>query len=188
MYDLVLPVFPMIVGFLMGSGVMQAVKTIFSFLFHVKETVQEVYSNALMIRDAGILMVKETFDSSVMLIRNILDGILVPILNATKELILLIRPVLEVVVAIVKTLILIIQRATELVRLIVETVSTILTNIFSTIHSFAANTTETVKSWATWAYEGTGDTFFYTLLYIAAFYLTVQVVIMLTKRLVKKIK
>lgn len=188
MQDLVLPVLPMIVGFLMGSGLKQAIQTIYHFFFDVKQAAEQVYSQALMIRDAGILMIIESYETAVMIMRNILDGVLMPIVNATKELIQLLRPALEVVVAIVKTLILIIQRATELVRLIVETTSTILTNLFSTIHSFAANTTETVKGWATWAYEGTGDTFFYTLLYIAAFYLVVQMVMMLTKRLVKKIK
>lgn len=188
MYELVLPAFPLIVGFLMGSGIQQAMRTLFNFFFQVKQTVNETISTALMIRDSGILMVKETYETAVMLLRNILDGVLMPILNATKELILLLRPVLEVVVIVMKTLILILKSATELVHLIVKTVSGILTSVFTNLHSFATNTSATVASWTTWAYEGTSDTFFYSLLYIVGFYIVAQVAILITKRMVKKIK
>lgn len=188
MYELVLPAFPLIVGFLMGSGIQQAFRTLFNFLFQVKRAVNEVYSTALMVRDSGILMVKETYETALMLARNILDGVLMPIINTTKELMLLLKPALEVVVVIMKTLIIIVRRASELILLIVETVSTILTSIFSTLHNFATNTTATVSSWTTWIYEGTSSTFFYTLLYIVGFYILAQVAILFTKRMMKKIK
>lgn len=188
MYELVLPAFPLVVGFLMGSGIQQAIRTLFQFLFQVKQTVNEVYSTALMIRASGVLMVQETYETAVMLIRNILDGVLVPILNATKEVMLLFKPALQVVIVILKTLILALHRASELVLLIVESVSAILTSIFTAIHNLATNTTATVSSWTSWIYEGTSDTFFYTLLYIVGFYVAAQTAILFTKRLVKKIK
>ena len=133
-------------------------------------------------------MVKETYETAVMLIRNVLDGILIPIGNATKELMLLIKPILEVVVVVMKTLILILQRASELVLLLVETVSGILTSLFTAIHNFATNTSATVSSWTNWVYEGSSNTFFYTLLYIVGFYVLAQVAILITKRMVKKIQ
>ena len=136
MYELVLPALPLAVGFLLGSGIKQAILTLYQFFFTAEQAAQKVFSTALMIRDSGILMVKETYETAVMLIRNILDGVLVPILNATKELMLLLKPALEVVVVVMKTLILVLKRASELILLIVETVSSILTSVFSTLHNF----------------------------------------------------
>jgi phage-related protein len=188
MYELVLPALPLAVGFLLGTAIKQVVEYIYNVYFKVEQTVEKVFSTALMIRDSGILMVQESYETAVMLFRNILDGVLVPIVNATKELILLVRPVLEVVVVIMKTLIVVLQRVSELVLLIVETVSSILTSIFTTLHNFATNTTATVSSWTSWMYEGTSNSFFYTLLYIVGFYVLAQILILFTKRLVKKIK
>ena len=172
----------------MGSGIKQALVSLYHFFFQVEEAAQKVFSTALMIRDSGILMVKETYETAVMLLRNVLDGVLMPILNATKELMLLLKPALEVVVVVMKTLILVLKRASELVLLIVETVSGILTSIFSSLHNFATNTSATVSSWTNWVYEGSSNTFFYTLLYIVGFYVLAQVLLLFTKRMVKKIK
>lgn len=188
MYEVILPAFPLILGFLMGSGIQQAFRTVFQFLFQVKEAVNQVFSTALVIRDSGVLMVQETYETAVMLIRNILDGVLVPILNATKEVMLLFKPALQVVVVILKTLILVLHRASELIILIVESVSAMLTSIFTTIHMFATNTSATVSGWTKWIYEGSSSTFFYTLLYLVGFYLLAQIIILFTKRLMKKIK
>ena len=188
MYELVLPALPLAVGFLLGTAIKQVVEYVYNIYFKVEQTAEKVFSTALMIRDSGILMVQESYETAVMLFRNILDGVLMPIANATKELMLLLRPALEVVVVVMKTLILIIQRASELILLIVETVSSILTSLFTTLHNFATNTTATVSSWTSWVYEGTSSTFFYTLLYIVGFYVLAQILILFTKRMVKKIK
>ena len=181
MHELILPVLPLVIGFLLGSGIKQLIHDVYRFFFDVKET-------ALMVRDTGVLMVKETYETAVMLLRNVLDGVLIPILNATKELMLLLKPALEVAIVIMKTLILILQRASALVLLIVETVSSILTSLFTNIHNLATNTTAIVGSWTAWMYEGSSNSFFYTILYIVGFYLLAQIVILFTKRLVKKIK
>ncbi len=188
MYELVLPALPLAIGFLLGTAIKQVVEYIYTVYFKVEQTAEKIFSTALMIRDSGILMVQESYETAVMLFRNILDGVVIPIVNATKELMLLLRPALEVVVVIMKTLILILQRASELILLIVETVSSILTSIFTTLHNFATNTSATVSSWTSWMYEGTSSTFFYTLLYIVGFYVLAQILILFTKRLVKKIK
>lgn len=181
MYELVLPVLPLAVGFLLGSSVKQLLREIYHFFFDVKQT-------ALMVRDTGVLMIQETYETAVMLLRSVLDGILVPIVNATKELMLLVKPVLEIVIVIMKTLILLIQRASALVILIVETVSSLLASLFSTLHNFATNTSLLVSSWTTWIYEGSTNTFFYTVLYLVGFYILAQIGILFIKRLLKKIK
>ena len=188
MYELVLPALPLAIGFLLGTAIKQVVEYIYNVYFKVEQTAEKIFSTALMVRDSGILMVQESYETAVLLFRNILDGVLIPIVNATKELMLLLRPALEVVVVIMKTLILILQRASELILLIVETVSSILTSLFTMLHSFATNTTATVSSWTSWIYEGTSSTFFYTLLYIVGFYVLAQILILFTKRMVKKIK
>jgi hypothetical protein len=209
MYEIVLPVLPLAIGFLLGSGIKQAVLTLYRFLFHVEQTVTKVFTTALMVRDSTILMVKETYETALMLLRNVLDGILMVketyetgvallrnvldnavmlIGNVTKELMLIFRPALEVIVVIMKTLILVLQRASELVLLLVETVSAILTSLFTLLHNFATNTTATVSDWTSWAYKGSSNTFFYTLLYLVGFYVLAQTVLLFTKRMVKKIK
>jgi hypothetical protein len=187
-YELILPVFPLAVGFILGSAVKQLVEYVYNIYFKVEQTVEKVFSTALMVRDSGALMVQESYETSLMLIRNIYDGVLVPILNATRELILLIKPVLDVAVLVIKTLILVIRQAVELIRFIVNTTSVLLTSVFSTIQSLATNTTATLSSWFTWAYEGTSDTFFNTILYLVGFYIFAQIAILIIKRLVKKIK
>lgn len=181
MYELVLPVLPLAIGFLLGSSVKQLLLSIYDFFFDVKQT-------ALILRDSGGLMIQETYETAVMLFRTVLDDILIPILNATKELILLVKPLLDIVIIIMKTLILIIQHTLSVAVLIGETVSSILTSLFSTLHSLATNTTLTVSSWTTWIYRGSTDTFFYTLLYGVGFYLLAQIAILFIKSLLKKIK
>ena len=181
MHELVLPVLPLAIGFLLGSGIKQLLHEIYLFFFDVKQT-------ALVLRDTGVLMIKETYETAVMLLRSVLDGILVPILNATNELMILLKPALEIVIVIMKTLILLILRASALVILIIETVSSILASLFSTLHAFATNTSLLVSSWATWIYEGSTNTFFYTLLYLVGFYLLAQIGILFIKSLLKKIK
>jgi hypothetical protein len=187
-YELVLPALPLVVGFLLGTAIKQVVEYVYNVYFKVEQTVEKVFSTALMIRESGILMVQESYETAVMLVRNILDGILMPILNTTRELILLIKPVLDVVVVVMKTLILVIRQAFELIQLVVNTTSVLLTTLFTSIHNLATNTTATVSSWFSWAYEGTSDTFFYTLFYIFAFYVAAHIAILVGKRLVKKIK
>jgi hypothetical protein len=187
-YELVLPALPLVVGFLLGTAIKQVVQYVYNIYFKVEQTAEKIFSTALMIRDTGAVMIIESYETAVMLARNILDGVLMPILNATRELILLIKPVLDVVVVVMKTLIMIIRQAAELIQIIVTTTSTILSSIFTNIHNFATNTTATVSSWTSWIYKGSSDTFFYTLLYIFGFYVCAHVTILVTKRLVKKIK
>ncbi len=187
-YELVLPLFPLGIGFLLGTAIKQVAEMIWATYFQAKETVTQVFSTALMIRDSGILMVQESYETAVMLLRNVLDGVLMPILNATKELMLLIKPVLDVVIVVMKTLILIIKQAAELIQIIVNTTSALLGSLFSAIHNFATNTSATVSSWTSWAYEGTTDTFFYGVLWLFGFYVISQISILLMKRVMKKIK
>jgi hypothetical protein len=187
-YELVLPIHHLAVGFLLGSAAKQIIEYVYNLYFKVEETVEKVFSTALMIRDSGALMVQESYETSLMLIRNIYDGVLVPILNASRELMLLIKPVFDVAVLVIKTLILVIRQAVELIRLIVNTTSVLLTSVFTTIQSLATNTTATLSSWLTWAYEGSSDTFFNTILYLVGFYIFAQIAILIIKRLVKKIK
>jgi hypothetical protein len=187
-YEIVLPLFPLGIGFLLGTAIKQVAEMIWSTYFQAKQTVTQVFSTALMIRDSGILMVQESYETALMLARNILDGVLMPIVNATKELILLIKPVLDLVVVVMKTLIMVIRQAAELIQVIVQSTSALLTSIFGAIYSFATNTSATVSSWTSWMYKGSSDTFFYTLLYVFGFYVFAHVAILVTKRLVKKIK
>ena len=188
MYELVLPILPLTVGFLLGTSVKQYLELMYNFLFGIKETVADVFSTAVVLRDSGALMVIETYDTSVMLFRNILDGILVPFVYTSRAIVILVKPVVEIVLVIMKALILAVQQASALVVLIVETVSSILTSLFTNIHNLATNTTATITSWTTWIYKGTSDTLFSTLLYVVGFYICAQVLILFTKRLVKKIK
>lgn len=208
-YDLILPILPLAIGMILGSAVKQLVEFVYNIYFKVEQTAEKVFSTALMIRDSGILMVQESYETAVMLFRNVLDGvlmiresfenavmlfrnmlggILMPILNATQELILLIKPVLDVAIVVMKTVILVIRQAFEMIQLIVNATSALLTTIFTSIYSFATNTTATVSSWTSWMYKGSSDTFFYTLLYLFGFYALAHISILVTKRLVKKIK
>ena len=188
MYELVLPVLPLTVGFLLGTSIKQYLEMIYTFLFGVKDTVTDVFSTAVVLRDSGALMIRETYDTSVMLIWNILDGILVPFVHTSNAVMVIVKPGVELVIVIMKALILALQQASALVIIIVETTSTILTSLFTTIHNLATNTTATLTSWTSWVYKGTSDTLFNTLLYVVGIYLCAQLLILFTKRLVKKIK
>jgi hypothetical protein len=188
MHALVVPVVPLTVGLLLSSAVKQAFLAIYNFFFGVKEPANGVFSTALVIRDSGALMVRETYDTSLVLFRNILDGVLVPFIYVSKALTLILHPVVDVVVVIMKALILVIRHASELVLHVVETTSPLLSSIFSTIQTIATDTSASVSSWAIWIYQGTTNTFYYTLLYIVGFYILAQIILLFTKRLVKKIK
>jgi hypothetical protein len=75
MYELILPDLPL------GISIQYYIQLIYTFIFGVKETITDVFSTALVVRDSGALIVRETYGTSVMIFRTILDGILVPIVK-----------------------------------------------------------------------------------------------------------
>lgn len=197
-YELI-PYAAVTLGVVLAVSLKSIIETIYKVYFTVQDTTHVVYSTALIllgyppstalvIRGSREVMVQESYDTAVMLIHTILDTVLIPILNTTKQLIFLMKPVVDLVVVVMKTVVLVIQQAKELIQLIVKTTSTLLTSVFGAIHDLATHTTTTVSDWSSWIYEGTKDTFFYTLLYIVGFYVLTQILILFTKRLVKKIK
>ena len=197
-YELI-PYAAITLGVILAVSLKSIIEIIYKVYFTVQDATHIVYSTALIllgyppstalvIRGSREVMVQESYDTAVMLIHMIQESVLVPFINTSKELMQVLQPALEVVVILMETLILVIRHASELVVLIVKTTSTMLTSIFSSIHEFATNTGAAVSSWATWIYEGSTNTFYYTMLYIVGFYILAQILILFTKRLVKKIK
>lgn len=181
MHDLILPILPLAIGFIVGSAFKQIVIDIYHFFFDIKET-------ALMVKESGILMVKETYETAVMLLRSSLDKVLIPILDQTKAIFIIMKPILDLVVIVIKTLILILQSAVAIVYMIVKTGSILLTSILSSIHTIATNATQIASEWLVWLYEGSSSTFSSTVFYLIGIYLVVQLLLLATKRLLKKIK
>jgi len=187
-YELI-PYAAVTLGVILAVSLKSIIETIYKVYFTVQDATHIVYSTALIllgyppstalvIRGSREVMVQESYDTAVMLIHTIHESVLVPFINTSKELMLVLQPALEMVVILMETLILV----------IVETISPLLSSIFSAIQTIATDTGATVSNWATWIYKGTTNTFYYTMLYIVGFYILAQILILFTKRLVKKIK
>lgn len=177
-------------GFFLGNAVRQVfdfVKTIFA---SVSNTVNNVFSTALSIRDAGTVMVIETYETAVMLARNILDGILIPIYNGVKDVILIFKPVLDIIVPVLNTVIALIRNIATLVSTVITGVSGMLTKVFNTVTTVVNNATDTVTSYAHWFYNGTDTTYSFlsAIIYFLITYIALSTAYSIYKRFAKKTK
>ena len=177
-------------GFFLGNAVRQVFDIVKAFLFSVKNVVNNVYSTALAIRDAGTVMVIESYETAVMLIRNVLDGVLVPIYNGVKDVLLVFKPVAMVVVAIMKSVIAVIHFAVSIVNTTVTQVSAMLGSIYGQIATAVNTTVETVVDYADWIYNGTDTTnsFITAIVYFIAIYIALTVLFWMYSRFMKKTK
>lgn len=177
-------------GFFVGNAVRQVFDFVKAFFTSVKVAVNDVYSTAVAIRDAGTVMIIESYETAVMLIRNVLDGVLVPIYNGVKDVILVFKPVLDLVVPVLKTVVALIRHVGSLVAAVVTGVSGMLSRIFDTITTAVNNATDTVVEYADWMYNGSDTTYSFVsaVVYFLAIYLVLSTAYWMYTRFTKKTK